>query len=296
MPDASSFIAQGLRYERAGVLDDAFRSYEAALEVASTAAERAEALRRQSDVRRIQCEWDGATDLARRSEEAAQAAGSDELVAEALNAQAAVQHTRGRFDEAVPLYERVLTLTAAPRVRGAALQNLGAIHAMQGHHEDAARRFEESLACFRRAGYDRGVAIALNNVGRSALERQDLPRAEESFRQALALARRIDDLDLAALAGMNLAESLLLRGQLQTAEQEASGALGFFKVSGNQWRQIDCLRLLGDIRAGLGDSDTALRMYDQGLSLAERIGAPAEAEVLRSRIAERRAATGYIDR
>jgi len=290
MPDAPSLIERGLRYERAGVLDQAMQSYQAAAEAAVTPSEEAEALRRQADVLRIRCEWDDALELAGRSELIAAGAGLVDVAAEAVNAQAAVHQSRGSLESAVPLYRRVLTTARRPRLRGVALQNLGAIAAMSGDHAAAAEHFEESIACFQADGYDRGVAIALNNLGRAALDQANYPRAEAALQRAIGHARQIDDLELASVAGVNLAEAFFRRGAFDHAEQEASAALGFFKVSGNLWRQIDCLRLLGDIRIERDQPDIALRLFEQALLIAERIGAQPEIPELNARIEQTRAA------
>lgn len=285
MPDSASLIARGLRYERAGVLDEAMRCYEQAEARAEAPPEHSEALRRQADVLRIRCEWDAALERARRSEDVARDAGLDDAVAEAINAQAAVHQSRGSFELAEPLYEQILEIAPHARIRGMALQNLGAIAAMRGDHAEAARRFEASISSFRAGGYERGVAIALNNLGRASLDQRDFARGEEVLGDAVAQARQIDDLELASVALVNLAEALFERGAFIEAEEEASAALGFFSISGNLWRQVDCLRLLGDVRVGRREPHIALRLYQQALAIADRIEAHPEADQLRARIA-----------
>ena len=284
MTGAAELIERGLRHERAGMLDEALRCYEGAAESADTLEVRTRALRHQADVLRIRCDWEAALELGRSSEAVARRARHPECIAEAINAQAAVHQSRGTFDMAVPLYERVLEIAPHERLRGVALQNLGAIAAMQGDYERAARQFEDSVACFERAGYERGVAIALNNLGRASLDRSDFERAEEVLRRALTQARKIDDLELGSVVLVNLAEAQLHRAAFDEAEQGVSEALGFFKISGNRWRQVECLRLLGDVHAVRRDTEIALRLYTQALATAEEIDAHPEAEQLRQRM------------
>jgi len=284
MPDARASLERGLRLERGGVLDGALQAYATAADIATDPADRAEALRRQADVLRTRAEWGRALELARESAHVAGAAGLNDLLAEAINAQAAVRQCQGDLDAAARLYGQIPELSSDRRIRGIAHQNLGALAAMAGRHEEAALRFEESLTCFRASGYTRGVAIALVNLGRAALDQDDAVRAETVLRDAAAAAREVDDLDLAALALVNLAEAVLERGGYDQAEEHASSALGFFKVSGNRWRQIECLRMIGDIRRARGEADVARRSYTQALELARSIGAEPEIASVTARL------------
>ncbi|HEX6589703.1 MAG TPA: hypothetical protein VF039_11820 [Longimicrobiales bacterium] len=285
MPDAKDLIERGIRLERGGVVDEALRVFVEAEHAATNPAALSEALRHQADVLRVRCDWELATRQAARAEQVAREAGLFDAAAEALNARAAIAQSRSEFPEAAALYTEALTLSKQPRIRGCALQNLGAIAAMNDAHDRAAEYFEGSLSCFREAGYERGVAIALNNVGRASLDRGDAIRAEEALAIAVSQARQIEDLELASLALVNYAEALLARGELARGEEEVSAALGFFKVSGNTWRQIECLRILGDLRRARGEMDVAGRLYDQALLLAQRIGATREEEEARARLA-----------
>lgn len=283
MPDQHELLFRGIRYERGGVLDQALACYEAAARNTDPRT-RSEALRRSADVHRTRCEWGLAFERAREAAAVAREAGLDEVLAEATNAEAAVHQSRGDLDTADRLYASILAMTEDQRVRGIALQNLGGIAGMKGDLSGAARRFEESLECFQEADYKRGIAIALNNVGRAALDQRDHTRALDVLRQAVFQAREVDDLELAALAATNLGEALLLAGDCERAEDEVSAALGFFKISGNVWRQVECMRLLGDVRRACGELEISERLYRQGLQMADGIGSSSESALLRERL------------
>jgi tetratricopeptide (TPR) repeat protein len=244
-----------------------------------------EAFRRLSSVYRTRCDWDDALTAARRSAAIARQAGLDELFAEALNAEAAVHQSRGDFTRAVPLLEQILTLTQDERVRGIALQNLGAIAAELGNLERAEERFLASYDAFQKAGYALGEAYALNNSGRAALDHGNVARADSLLQDALRAAMAVGDLDLLALARLNLAEARIRQREFAQADELASAALGYFVSVGNRWRQTECLRLLGDISDRQGQVDIATRCYQQGLKLAREIGAHREAAELTRRLA-----------
>ncbi|HUF13751.1 MAG TPA: tetratricopeptide repeat protein [Longimicrobiales bacterium] len=277
---------RGVRLERGGVMDEALRCYVEAEAHASGPAELSEAVRHQADVLRVRCAWDAALERASQAEAIARDAQLPEQMAEAVNARAAIEQSRGHLPEASTLYATVLEISTDPRVRGCALQNLGTMSALNGDHDESTRCFEASLACFSQAGYDRGVAIAMNNVGRASLDRGDHERAEEVLLPAVTLARQTEDLELASVALVNLAEAIAARGELERAEEEASAALGFFKVSGNLWRQVECFKILGDVRRARGEPDVARRLYEQGLVIADQIGEAREARAIEHRLTE----------
>lgn len=283
MPEPLGDIEEGLRLEKAGMLDRALAHYEAATE-GSDPLTVATAWRRRASVMRTRCEWDGALAAARESAAVAERHGLHDAHAEALNAEAAVFQSQGDFVAAVPLLERALEMTTAPRIRGVALQNLGGIAAEQGDLETAEHRFLESYRCFRDADYSWGQAFALNNYGRAAMDRGNLEIAERVLTQAVELARSVEDLDLSALATMNLAETMLAADDFDRAEEAASAALGYFDMVGNRWRRVECLRLLGDINRRHGDLEIAERCYTQGLALARELGVQLEIIRLEERL------------
>lgn len=286
MPDPRQRLDDGVRRERAGLLDSALERYRQAAEETNDPAVAAEARRHQADAHRHRCEWDAAVEAARISAEVAERAGLVDLLAEALNAEAAVYMSRGDFDGAAPLLRRMHDLTDDARLRGIALQNLGSIAAQSGDLNAAQRSYQQSYECFRRARYRRGEAMALNNVGRATLDRGDVAPAAEILRHAVELARAVEDGDLLALAMTNFGEALMREGNNTEAEEMASSALGFYSMSGNSWRRIETLKLLGDIHVRRVDMETAVACFRQGLALAREIGARVEAEQLERRISQ----------
>jgi tetratricopeptide (TPR) repeat protein len=285
MPTSKELIEQGVRYETGGVLDRALSTYRAAAEVAADdPPARAEALRREADVLRSQCQWDDAITRARESAEYARAHGLNSLLAEALNAEAAVYQSQSNFDRAQALYNQMLGITDDLRIRGIALQNLGSIAAIQGDFTGAEDRFVESFQCFQAGGYKRGVVFALNNYGRAALDRRADSVAHPILDRAEALARELMDLDLLAIVRLNLAESFLRRGDIDRAQDLASAALGYFGNNSNHWRRLECLRLMGDIALVQLQADSARNFFEAALRAADMVGASLEADTLRQRL------------
>jgi tetratricopeptide (TPR) repeat protein len=279
-------LDDGLRLEKAGVMDRALEHYERAFEAAPDPRIKSEALRRQAHVYRSRCEWDQALDAARRAADMAQAASDDESLAEAWNAEAAVHQSRGDFDLAVPLYHRMISQAAHARIDGVARLNLASIAAIQQDFDTAADYFRAAYESFNHAGYEWGMAFALNNLGCFLLDRDSPAMAIRELEQAITLAKRIEDLDLVAIARVNYAEALMRAGKLDQAEDAASAAVGHFTLSRNQWRRVDALRVLGDISRQCGDTAGARSLYQAALEAARGLGAKVDQEKLEARLAD----------
>ena len=284
MPNAAELLSEGLRAERAGALERALESYRAVANATTDPDARAEALTREASVHRTRCNWDDALKAARTAQDIARRAALSQRLAEAVVAEANVLICQGKFDIAIPKLEW-LALNENPRVRGIALQNLGSIRAESGQLGAAERAFSESLGNFHKAGYARGEAIALNNLGRLALDSNDAKRARPLLERSLNLGRDVQDSELTALASLNLAWALCSEGDLDRAQDFAMAALGYFADCNNSWREIECLRLIGDINRQSENVDDAARCYDVALKLAEQIGSDTEVRTTRERIA-----------
>jgi tetratricopeptide (TPR) repeat protein len=290
MPEATELIDEGRRCESHGVLDRALESYSAAADTSTDPAILAEALTHQSRVHRLRCEWEAALATARRAQETAQGVGLSGILSDAMNAEALVLVCQGDYVAALRLFNQILDATEEPRQRGIALQNIGTVMAQQGHLGSAERAFAESFGWFRHAQYRLGEAMALNNHARVALDRGNPQLAEQLLEEALAVARSEEYSELIALATLNLAEALDARGLHDKAEEQASTALGYFSTSGNRWREIECLRLIGSINERLGDYQDAVRCYERALNIAMDIGAQQDITIVRdclARIASR---------
>ena len=277
-------LDEGLRLQKAGLLEEALQLYDAASRSADGTI-RALAFCRKADLYRVWSRWEQAADSAREGAAVARKAGEYTLYAEAINAEANVYHQRGEFDAAIPLYERVLELPVDDRVRGLALQNMGSIAAQREDLDNAERLFLDSYWHFRRAGYDWGVAFVLNNQAAAALDRGRFASAATIARQAMEAARQVDDFELLGIATLNYAEALSAQDDLAHAESLAAGALGFFVLAKSQVHRAQCLRVLGDIYVRRGEASRARACYMQGLEVAVPLGSRFDTDKLREALA-----------
>lgn len=285
MADPYAEIDVGLAHEKRGALDEAIACYRAVVDAATDDPRlRSEALRRQANAYRIRSEWDRATEFAHQAAEVALAAGLADQYANCLLSEGAIAQMRGDRDAAAALHQRALESTQDPRVRGWALQNLGSLAAQRGEWEQARSLFKQSQQSFVSAGDFWGQSVAMNNYGRAALEHGNFRMAVELLENARGAAKRANDEDTVAVATANRAEAYAGLGELVKAREEALNALEFFSRVGNAARQVETLRLLGDIELKRGEPQMARRRWREGLALAEEIGNELEMGRLRERV------------
>ena len=282
MPDGPKILEDAIRLERAGLLDRALEAYRAVAETSGDPEHVAAALTHEADVHRTHCNWDESLRAARQAQETARRHCLPRCLAEAIVAEANVYMCRGEFGEAALLLNMAAD-ESDPRIRGIAMQNLGTIHAQMGDFRAAERAFEESLTSFRTAGYVRGEAIALNNFGRLAIDNGEVGKAAPLLEEALRRGKEMEDVELAAMASLNLASALCCCGQLDRAQDLAMAALGYFSGCKNAWREVECLQLIGDINAKCEDPLNAQRCYDLALRMADEIGAEVEHRVVQGK-------------
>lgn len=284
MPNLYMVLEEGIRHERGGAPELALACFEQVLQSAEAPDLRSRAWRAVAGIRRARCEWNAALEAARESAGCAKIARSPNLLAEALNAEGLVQQSRGRFAAARGIYLEMLSVTDDERIRGIAFQNLGSLAAVEQDLEAAERYFAESAGCFERAGYGRGSAIAATNSAAAALDRGDHARARILALTAVSRAQLVGDLDLVAIAEINLAEALLGCGAHPEAEAAASRALGHFTSTSNKWRSVQALRIIGDCYAAESRNESAMRAWERALDFAAAIDAPQEETQLRQRL------------
>jgi tetratricopeptide (TPR) repeat protein len=270
---ARGHLDVGRRFEQAGATEKALTAYRAALATARLPIEKAEATLRMARVHRTRAAWDDAIRDAREAVRLANLAGDDDLVAEAMNVEVGVYQLRGEFAAGHALAELALSRTDAPRIRGMLLQNRGAMAARSRDFAAAERFFAESIDAFRAAGYDRGVAIALNNAAAAALDADDPERALAQARESADVALRAQAFDVVVLALQNQGEALVGLDRLEEAESMLGGTLGHFASSGDMLRQAECLEILGGLHARReGGRPTAIRCLERAVSLANGVG------------------------
>lgn len=279
-----AYLDRGLQLEQAGALERALEMYRQVLAQEPAITEQIEAHIRIARVHRAATAWGKSRAESSEAIRLAESVGADDLAAEAMNVEVGALQMRGSFDQADSMATRALELARSPRVRGIILQNLGRSAAERRDFETSDRYFSESISAFRQAGYEIGLAIALTNAAKAALDRNDPARSIEIGKEAIALARRLGVLDVLLTTVQNQAAAYVAEGNLESAEGLLTEALGHFTSAGNLVRQAECLEIMGEISERRPDRDTAARCYTRARDLAQAAGDRPLAERLTHRL------------
>lgn len=152
-----------------------------------------------------------------------------------LNAQVLSLHREGRYDEALPVAERVLALAetsfGGDDVRVAdALANLAELRVAKKEYESAETLIRRAHAIYeKKIGADSPQAITmLRRLTVISFRRGDYDTAEELSRRAVALSEAKHGADHieTARAWVNVAEIYRLRGRAKKAEEVYARVLG----------------------------------------------------------------------
>ena len=265
---ARAHLDRGYRFEQAGTLERALEAYGHAVNAMPNPAELAEARLRIARVYRTMALWQRSREESREAVRIAEASGCLDLAAEAMNIEIGSLQLQGFFDEADRLAHDALVRATSPRVRGITLQNLGRSAAERREFEKSDSYFDASIEAFRMAQYEVGLAVALANAARAALDRGDTARSIDIGREAIGIARRLNALDVLLTTVQNQAAAHVATGDLESAESLLTEALGHFTTARNPVRQAECLEIMGQISETRGDYGTAARCYARARDLA----------------------------
>ena len=246
---AADLLIEARALERAVCMTEAVASYQAAIDSANTAGERAvlsEALRRLAIVRHRRGESAEARELCLRSHAVARDAGADLLAAQALNALGGIGLETDAVTDAREHFLRALELGGESReLRARVEQNLGILANIQGDFDEALTRYGRSLEAYRAANDEHGCAIAYHNLGMTSLDRRRFDEAERYFRQSLEIARRAGDAYLEGLCLVNHAKVHVAQERYEEALSNGEAALALFdKISAGS-AKADAYRVLG---------------------------------------------------
>lgn len=283
---ARAQLDRGFRFEQAGSLERALDAYHAVLELSPTPIEEVEARLRAARVYRSMANWERSHEEATAAIRLANDIEADDLAAEAMNVQIGSLQSQGFFEEADRIAFQAIERAQSTRVRGITLQNLGRGAAERRDFDQSDRYFAASIEAFRASKYDVGLAVALGNSAKLALDRGDPKRAIALGEEAIELARRLNALDVLLTAVQNQASALVALGNLDAAEALLTEALGHFTSARNRLRQAECLETMGQMsELRSDDPNTARRCYERARELAVDVGDSPLAERLAGRLA-----------
>ncbi|MCC7177721.1 MAG: CHAT domain-containing protein [Acidobacteria bacterium] len=203
----------------------------------------------------------------------AAAAGDTFRQAMALNNLGMGLVIRNRFDEAVPYFERILSLTDldGTSIYGAALNNAGVCYARLG-------QFERAVALQRRAiavhehGRQRDYLQALGELGSTYLLQDDIAQGIPYLQRALQIASEARLPGDAALWARNLAAASVALGNWDDAARFNEEARRLAPAGSGSGRAFSVVTD-AQIAAGRGRTSEAATLFSEALAVSE--GVPA---------------------
>ena len=171
---------------------------------------------------------------------------------------------QGHFDEAVEWSIAALHLStelAAHRITEAAVGNLGWAHYKLGDSETALDSFLEAKRSAEQLGDILGQVIWVIDIGSVYFDRSDYMNAEQSFTQALALARQIEAEEYIRNALIPLALVYAREGKFDQANTYSDEAIAAARADHNRLDELYPLLVKGQVAAQLHDYSSAAAIF-----------------------------------
>jgi tetratricopeptide (TPR) repeat protein len=285
LSEAAALLADGIRYERGGVVQRARECFETVTRAAGHAPEEAaEAWWRLANLHRLHSSWDEALSAARKGAELAHAHGLENTEADALNIEGAVWFVRGEYEQARVHYLRMLGLARTQATRAKALQNLGSVAAELRDFDEGERLFTESREAYRAAGDARGEANSLLNIGRLQLDQGFPEVAHRTLEEAVSAARQTGDLEMHAAAMLNHGMALGELGRNEEAEERIITAYGQFTIADIPLQRVRALMQLATLAASRKETSAARVCLEHARDVAEFSQLPRELVLINERL------------
>jgi non-specific serine/threonine protein kinase len=152
------------------------------------------------------------------------------------------------------------------------LDLLGLVAYHQADIPSAASYSEESLALFREANHETGIASALHGLGRVAMREGEYPRARLLLHESLARFRDVKAKHSAVTVLNSLAWICWHQAEHAAARAHLDEALLLCRETGRYWETIDTLVSAGHLAQRQGDAIRAVRLFAAAESLRGAIG------------------------
>ncbi|MCS7197191.1 MAG: tetratricopeptide repeat protein [Candidatus Bipolaricaulota bacterium] len=217
------------------------------------------------------------------------------LRAKALYGASMLARAQDDYALATKLLEESLALyRAAKDNRGVALAlgNLGIIAFARGDYARATKLHEESLEHFRQLHDKIGIASALSELGNVALYQNDLERAERLLEESLALSRAAQDDQGIALALRRLGAVLFQKGERARAKALLQESLELYRGLGAVPGLASVFNSLGMVALQEGDLQRAGTLLRQSLAHYRDVGDKWHIALCLDRLAQVAAAQG----
>ncbi len=194
---------------------------------------------------------------------------------QALHHYGDVLQALGRNDEALDAFREMLERAYRlnlPAKGGAAHGRIGRLYRETGRLDAASRHLTAALSLFEKAQDERGIASAVDDIGKLHWLRGDYARALEFTQRALATRRKLGDRRSIALSLNNLGLVYQDSGQFRQALDSFEQALHIRREIGDLVGVSITLNNLGTVAQDQRDDRRALQLFSEAHEMAKETG------------------------
>jgi tetratricopeptide (TPR) repeat protein len=192
------------------------------------------------------------------------------LAAQGRPAQA-IEWQRQALGEFEPISE---SSESAKEMLGKVYTDLGANLAAVGQFDEAQRAYDTSLGIKREVGDNRGVGVALGQLGTLALRRGDLAEAVQRYTQALETFRSLGEPQMEGVAWHQLGRVAQEARKWDEAERCYRESLKLNEAQGDLPGVARTCNQLARVAQGAGRLDDAERWYLRAIEIDEQLDSP----------------------
>lgn len=202
--------------------------------------------------------------------------GNAIYIAGGLTALGECMLNQGRLAVARRLFRRVTRTPRIVRLKPETLadahNNLALIALREGKLGEAEEEFRRAVALYRKINNRFGTAATTMNLGIVLENTGKYKQAERAYRDSLQLAERIYFQVIQTAAHANLANLALARNDGMTALSHSSRSLELANASGDPRSAAIALENIALSQLVLGDFEESRRAMEQGLAVAAELG------------------------
>lgn len=224
-----------------------------------------------------------AVELSQRALTIGQQIKEPDLKAQALHQMGDVYKEQGNYQKALDSAEQLLAIAKRlenPGLEQSALNLFADIYYKQGNYRKALEIAQQRLALVRTKlpSYE---ILALTDLSRINRAVGDTPKAVETAKQALSIARQNQDPRSKAAALLSLTQTYIVRGEYELGIEAAQTALEISRNNKTFYGEVTAAVGLSEIYAALGEYQKVIAVAEPNLTQARKIKNRAdEAELL----------------
>ncbi|MDA0746423.1 MAG: protein kinase [bacterium] len=268
----------GNMYDRLGEVKTAMEQFSRALVLADKQADLTLVAELRRGIGRIHLrsgEYDQAAEQYRRCVKGCCTTSHREAMCDVLIQMGNLHLDKGEWPQVKSCYARALKIarhTGQERQIAMIYMNSGIVASIQGDLDRALRLYERGRERYEKTGYLPGVNQILLNMGWSYGQRELWEKARDAYQEALAIARKTQNIYIEAKCYLNLAEVYLETRDLKACKRASVKALEIFKKSNRQVNIADVFRTLGQVAAVERKWEEAQSYFERSIESLRSLG------------------------